>query len=185
MIADKSGERMSSPLPLALDNLVIADAWAQHQRIVQHRIRIEDAFLQLGKELAEFDEMHRWDDLGYSSFAAYLADPDVDISPRTAYRIIRVHEMTIRFSILPPVAIDVGSTKLDMLASHVNEENLEELLNKASALSRKDLKAELNGNPSVDWQAALRRTRYLCYLLLEHAPADVAGAAREFREQTR
>ena len=140
--------------------------------------------MQLGKELAEFDEMQRWQHLGYASFAAYLADPDVDISPRTAYRIIRVHRLVQQYEVLPPVAIEVGSTKLDMLASHVNEENLEELLNKASALSRKDLKAELNGNPSVDWEAVLRRTRHLCYLLIEHAPADVQDAARRFREQT-
>ncbi len=157
-------------------------AWAQHQRIVLCKRKIEFRFIELGKELAEFDEMQRWETLGYNSFAAYLADPDVDISARTAYRIIRVHKMIAEYEVPPPVAIDVGSTKLDMLASHVNEKNLEELLNKASALSRKDLKAELNGNP--DWQAVLRRTRYLCYLLTEHAPADVAAEARSFRSGT-
>ncbi|KKN47706.1 hypothetical protein LCGC14_0660290 [marine sediment metagenome] len=35
-----------------------------------------------------------------------------------------------------------------------------------------------------NWQAVLRRTRYLCYLLMEHAPADVADASRKFREVT-
>ena len=163
---------------------LVTSAWAQHQRILECKATIEYTFLSLGKELAEFDEMQRWEMLGYNSFAAYLADPDVDISPRTAYRIIRVHKMAIRYSILPSAAIEVGSTKLDMLASHVNEENLEELLNKASALSRKDLRAELDGNPAVDWQSVLRRTRYLCYLLTEHAPADVAAEARRFREGT-
>ena len=167
-----------------MTDLVVTEAWVQHQRILTCKTDIEIRFMQLGKELAEFDEMQGWQVLGYSSFAAYLADPDVDISPRTAYRIIRVHKMVTQYEVLPPVAIDVGSTKLDMLASHVNEKNLEELLNKASALSRKDLKAELNGNPSVDWQAVLRRTRYLCYLLTEHAPDSVAAEARRFREGT-
>ncbi len=176
MIADKSGFR---------DEMAAASgAWAQHQRILACKTDIEISFMQLGKELAEFDEMQRWRDLGHASFAAYLADPDVNIAPRTAYRIIRVHKLVETYSLPSMAVVEVGSTKLDMIAGEVTPDNVQEWLNKASALSTRDLKAELNGDPTVDWQAVLRRTRHLCYLLMEHAPEGVKDAAREFRDHS-
>ncbi len=169
-----------------MSDLVVADAWAQHRCIVLLKDSIERSFLALGKELCEFDEMQHWETLGYNSFNAYVADPDVDIGASTAHRLKRVYrKFVLEMGLSHGRLLEAGNKKLEMIAAHVNEKNLEELLNKASALSRKDLRAELNGSPSVDWQAVLRRTRYLCYLLTEHAPDSVRESAIRFRDATR
>ena len=128
------------------------DAHARHRRIVELRDMGETIFLQLGKELYEFEKHRDYAALGYASFNSYLADPDVDISPRTAYRLKAVYSKYILEMSLPPEAVaGIGYTKLSMISSQVTSDNAEEWLVKAGTLSRSDIIRELKDN-DVNYQ---------------------------------
>jgi hypothetical protein len=120
-------------------------AWERHRKILSLRAGIERDFVELGGELYEFRAAENWRDLGYVSFHEYLADPTVDISRRTAYRCMRVYEIYILGLGCATVALlEAGQSKLDLMASVVTADDVDEWLNKARTLSRSDLCIELD-----------------------------------------
>ena len=58
------------------DIIVVDGAWARHKKIVDLRYRAEDTFLELGKELYEFEGQKQYLDLGYTTFEQYLAQKE-------------------------------------------------------------------------------------------------------------
>ena len=120
------------------------DAWERHGRIVALRNLAEKTFLALGEELYEFDKNKQWEVMDYTSFNAYLASPDVDISSTVASMLVIVfkkYRLSLEF--LPVKLLPVGYSKLYMLEPYVDESNVEEWVTKASVLSRSDLKIEI------------------------------------------
>jgi site-specific DNA-methyltransferase (adenine-specific) len=123
----------------------IDDAWERHKRIVGYRNLAEKTFLALGEELHEFDENKQWETMGYSSFSAYLAHPDVDISRPVAVKIMLVYKKYIlSLNCSQGNILDAGYKKLYMLEPHVDQNNVGEWVTKASVLSRSDLKIEID-----------------------------------------
>jgi len=133
---------------LGLNQLTTAnDAHARHLRLVDLRNMGETIFLELGRELFEFERDKCYQVLGYASFNSYLADPDIDISPRTAYRLKSVYKKYILDLALPPATlVGAGYTKLSMISSQVDEDNVDAWLVKAGTLSRADIIKELKDN---------------------------------------
>lgn len=131
----------------------VDDAWERHKRIVALRHKAECTFLELGAELYEFCQNREgqtgWEALGHTSFNSYLADPEVDIGRRTAFRLIRVHtHLVLGLRSATVALLPVGIVKADCLAAHVkkgniDESNLDEWLDKAATLSRSDLRDEI------------------------------------------
>ena len=120
------------------------DAWQRHRRIVDLRNQTEQTFLELGKELYWFEAKAQWKQLDYTSFNAYLADPEVDISARTAQSIRSIYEkFFINLKAQPAALIEAGWTKLDIIRPRVTPENVEHWIDLAASLSRSDLKREL------------------------------------------
>jgi hypothetical protein len=116
-------------------------------KIIDLRNRAEATFLELSKELYQFNKNKEYLDLEYASFAQFCADPDVDITTRTAYRLIGVYEKYILELELPPVALlEAGTTKLDMVRPYITEENKYGYLAMAQTLSKSDLIRELSDN---------------------------------------
>ena len=124
-------------------------AWQRHCRIVALRYQAEQTFLELGEELYWFEEERQYKVLGHSSFNAYLADPEVDISRAMAYRLKGVYEKyVLKLGISEPDGIaarllPVGADKLDAIRPYVDEGNVDEWLDKAATLSRSDLRQEV------------------------------------------
>ena len=135
-----------------MNQLTVDDAHKRHSTIVQLRGMGEMIFLKLGKELYEFENDRCYTTLGYASFNSYLADPDVDISPRTAYRLKAVYKKYILEMSLPPEAVaSIGYTKLSMIAPQVDKDNVDEWIAKAETLSRADIIKELkDGDPNYN-----------------------------------
>lgn len=126
------------------------DAWQRHRRIVHLRNQLETTFLTLGEELHVFHTGKQYETLGYSTFEAYLADPEVDLSRSSAYQAIAVYRHYILNLECPTVGLlQAGVAKAELLIPYTTEDNVDEWLNKASALSRSDLRIELGLTPHV------------------------------------
>jgi hypothetical protein len=121
------------------------DAYSRHQKIVDYRNLAVSTFFELGRELYCFEKEEQFLELGYTSFNSYLADPDVDISRNLAFMLKRVYKTFLLGEPVQPVVLlrDVGHSKLDVIRPYVTEDNVEELVNVASTLSRSSLRAEM------------------------------------------
>ena len=166
-------------------------AFNRYRRIVNLKWSAEKTFLELGKELYAFQEGQQWRELEYRSFSAFLGDPDVNIAERTAFRLIRVwKQFVLALNVQQEKLIAIGGSKLDMIAGHVSEENIDTLLNSAATLSRSDLRAYLTGvepnYKNFDWREGLREARSLCYELMQFdsTPDEVKSFAADFWSAT-
>jgi len=163
------------------------EAFHRYKRIVGLIWQAEKTFLELGEELCIFQEQEQWRELEYRSFEAFLADPDVNMSRRTAYRLIRVWKLYGQaLNVQHEKLIAIGTTKLDMIASHVDQNNVDRWLNTAATLSKSDLRAELDGTEPVytpvAWRELLRETRNMALMLSERetAPQEVREFSLDF-----
>lgn len=142
---------------MAIDTNVITvtdSAYTRHTRIVELRNEIERNALELGEALYWFERDKQYQQLGYDSFNAYLADPDVNISRSTAYKFKRVYNLFVDILHCPAAGLlEAGADKLEIIAPHVNSENVGEWVVTASALSRSDLRTEVARVFGVDGDA--------------------------------
>lgn len=111
----------------------------RHQNILT-LVRTRDVLdLKLGEELYYFYEAEGYLDRGHASFAAYLADPEVNLGFNEGYALKRIYKrLVLDLGLLP--AVMPSWTKLEAICPHITEENKDELLNDADTLSRSDLR---------------------------------------------
>ena len=132
-----------------MNQLTANAAHTRHLRLVELRNMGETIFLELGRELFEFERDKCYQALDYTSFNSYLASSGVDISTRTAYRLKAVYKKYVLDMGLEPLSlVAAGYTKLSMIAPQVSSDNAAEWLAKAETLSRADIIRELrDGDP--------------------------------------
>lgn len=129
----------------------IADEF--HHRIVEKRRLLETTFLELGGLLYHFERERLYLELGHPSFNSYLADPEVNINRRTAYRLKGVYEhyiVKLGWTGDTVALVEAGIAKLDILRPLTTRENVEEKVYEAAALSRSDLLALRDGTEPLD-----------------------------------
>ena len=158
-------------------------------RIIEIKLGVEHGFIELGKELSTFYENKEYKDLGYRSFSAFLADTDVNISKRNAWRLIgNYQDYVVRLSCATTALLEVGTTKLELMRSRVTEDNVDEMLNMGATLSYSDLQAQLTGREPVirDWKSQLREARQLARALSQNAnvPQEVMEFSLDYWRQT-
>lgn len=119
-------------------------AFERHSKIIELRNRAVITFLELGEHLYWFEKEKQYEDIGYKTFEVYLADPDIDISRTTAFKLKGVYETFILELKVPPAGLlPAGYDKLDTIRPYITEENADEWIYKAAALSRIDLRREV------------------------------------------
>ncbi len=167
-------------------------AKAAHDRrllIIEIKLGVEHSFIELGKELSTFYINKEYINLGYRSFSAFIADPDVNISKRNAWRLIgNYQEYVLGLSCATEALVEVGTTKLELMRSRVTEDNVDEMLNMGATLSYSDLQAQLTGREPVirDWKSQLREARQLARALSQNAnvPQEVMEFSLDYWRQT-
>jgi len=166
------------------------EAWERYVRIKHLMHQSKTMMLMVGAELYEFQRLKQYNALGYASFESFLADPDIDLARRTAYRLIRLYKKYIlELGCATEALIEVGPSKLDKLAPYVTEENKIQLLNTASTLSRSDLHTYLtHEEPEYieAWRSILRDARQLCEKLASNgnAPLEIREFSQSYLNQT-
>ncbi len=168
-----------------------SEAWDRYMRIRGIRAYVDELGLAMGKELHIFQREEQYKELGYFSFNAFLADPDVSIRRRTAYRLMRNYRKYIlELSVPMKALVPVGTSKLDAMVPYVDNENIDEMLNKGATLTLGNLKTELTGVERVftpvAWESQLREARQLARALSQNAmvPQDVREFSLDYWRQT-
>ena len=116
------------------------EAHTRYSKIVSMRKDINVRFWVLVKELKEVRINKDWELLGWDSWAAYLGQPEVDLSVSTADHYITVLNKFDELGLLKPATVEIS--KLQTIVPHLTKENAIELLEKVKTLSRSDLRAE-------------------------------------------
>lgn len=109
-------------------------AFQLRQELLKLRASATENFFRIGIILKEVRDKELWR-MGADTFEEFFADPEIGLKRSTAYHAIKLVETFPKWERL----VEVPVSKLIMIAPHVTEDNKEELLKEAEALSRSDL----------------------------------------------
>jgi hypothetical protein len=123
-----------------------------HQEITRIKRQITGLWVQLAEALYHFRAGQMWTDLGYSSFEAWCADPEVELERRWVYKLTDAYRFLV-------VEQGVDRARVERLqVSKVNEVvpairrgqvDLETALSDAETLGRTDLEIKYRGTHSA------------------------------------
>ncbi len=99
--------------------------------------------LILGKLIGENIEFGYWKKLGYESFSDFVGQSNFSFTKRTAYNYVDLWKMFCKFAVDMERFTEIPYSKLLKLKDIINEDNLDEWLEKAKTLSRTDLELEV------------------------------------------
>ena len=101
------------------------------------------SFWELIATLKVFKEYKLWEDLGFDSFAQYLAQPEIALRERSVADHIRVYTSICSRECGAQRIKEIPKSKARLIAAKITDENAEELFNKALTLSWSDLRKEI------------------------------------------
>jgi|TARA_R100001530_G_scaffold116143_2_gene83185 hypothetical protein len=114
----------------------------KHQSILEITRARNNTTLILGKFLHEMLEDNKYETISGedTSFASYLADPEVNISRSTAYRYVGIYRKFVLELGIPLEDLQgLDIIKLDKIQKVVNKKNVKKWLSEIAVLSRSDL----------------------------------------------
>ena len=127
-------------------SLMVQSAKAEENKeaIIQAKLNVAANYLVLAHLLKENRDGSLYKLLGCDSWDEFLGMPEISFSRSKAYSLIQIWELyKDRMGIDDHTLLDIGNAKLLMIAPHVEKDK--EWLNKAKALSKSDLRLEING----------------------------------------
>ena len=120
------------------------------QRIKECRKEVATYFFELGKLFKEVRDDKLYKELDCESFTEFIADPEISFSRSTVYSFIEIYEKyTLQLKVSQEYLLDIGHAILRII-NPVVEENPDEWLGKAKALSRSDLISEVREHQGVE-----------------------------------
>lgn len=142
-----------------MNDIVNSSALQCHNQIIYLQSAIQGAFLELGEKLYEMESQRYYSDFEYDSFREYV-EGDLVVGYRTARRLVDVYaKFILEYNYDTVSLIEAGYSKLDIVRTHVTNDNLEELIASAKTLSRDDLKIYINEQygdkplkPQINWE---------------------------------
>lgn len=136
-------------------------AFRYHRMVVNGKETIVAGLLSIGEGLYWIREMDGYHELGYDSFTAYLGSPDVGMSRQYAYSFMKVYEtFGLQLPCSPERLEPIGVNKLYMIADHVDEDNVDEMLAMAEGNSMSDLDKYLSdGQTTPDCTKCINTTQ--------------------------
>jgi len=121
--------------------LLEQEAKERHERICARQKAVELSFIDQGGDLYEMFRRNEFEVLGYASFDAYVANPEVNVGVRMAYMMKGCYETFCKnLEVDHDRLARIGISKLDMIRPIVSGYNSDEWLNNAETLSRSDLR---------------------------------------------
>lgn len=118
-------------------------AFSTEARIKRTITQLREQWARLAEDLLRFSEEKMWRRLGYDSFEAWLADPEVEVDRRWAYTLIGVwRQFVVVHGADPQQIARLTPTKLDIVLPAVRQNYVpvNEALEDVEILSRGDLK---------------------------------------------
>ena len=119
-------------------------AYANHTLLSELCQRGELYDLEKGRVLYEIHQDKQFQVLGYDTFDAYIAQPELGMSRSTAYLYKDLWKTyVIELQVQPEELVGAGVSNLRKIKKYSTKENVRDLINLASQLSKSDLNAEL------------------------------------------
>lgn len=106
-------------------------------------------WIHLAGDLYEAHTDRVWEVLGYDSFEAWLAQPEIDLNPRHVYRMVQVwRELVVERDVSPETldAAEVTKVAVVLPALRAGKTTVEDALADCATLSRSDLQERYAGN---------------------------------------
>lgn len=141
-------------LPLAPktpEEMAADTAHAMHLAILHDIKKIKGAWVDLAAKLYQFRAGNMFEALGYQSFNAYLADPDVEIEHRWAYDYLAMYEqLVIKRGVEPEELkeLEVSKVKESLPAIRREQVTWEEAKSAIKSLSKRDIVTMMSGRAS-------------------------------------
>lgn len=131
-------------------------AHAAHLTIIAIKNDLTRDFLRLGAVMSDVKKLRMFEHLNYNSFNTYVCSPEISLSPSTCYALIDIYQtFCLKYEVPEDRLIPIGRKKLEMILPIVTDENHEELMTKAEALSVTDLTKEIKeskGEPTFEYK---------------------------------
>lgn len=125
----------------------VQKAFRLHQELIQLGRSVQKAFILIGKNLYEIQENNLFKHLGdggYETFNMYLASPELELSRRQAFYLIKVYRIYCKnFGASLEQMEGAKLSALKVTLPVVTQENYEEWLEKTKVLSLSDVRAEV------------------------------------------
>lgn len=128
-----------APVPIKVNK-----AYENFQAIKEKTLHLAENMLDLGKLFYENKENKYYKRLNYDTWTEFLGDPDIGYRESTVRGLMLVYrKFLLEYNVSKERLLLVGFSKLRTISPVVNEENVEELLDKGAVLSRSDLRLEV------------------------------------------
>jgi hypothetical protein len=138
------------PTPIPARELTSEEA----QELAERAYELQEAIvagMKVGREAAwavaeqlhAFDEMSGWLALGYDTLSDWLAQPEVQVTTRTYYRLVQAYrETVVRRRIPLQTMASIDHSKIDVVIGRVNsgDVRIEDALEDAKVLGWRDLR---------------------------------------------
>lgn len=113
------------------------------ERLISLKRSATRTLLEIGKLLYEIkiEELYAPQ---YDTFDEFIAIPELSFGHTTAYKAMRIHQVFVENYCLQDKIIDIDSDKLYRICGVVDNDNVEEWIEKARIWSRSDLNEEVN-----------------------------------------
>lgn len=127
-----------------MKKLQTTKAFIIHKQLVDLKHTVETSGLLMGKLLYEIQEQGLFEQLGYTTFEEYLADPELSFKRATAYNLKKMYKQwVLDYGYSVEELGSVGFERLLEAGKVATEETKEDWLVKARELSRSDLLTEV------------------------------------------
>jgi len=127
-----------------MNEIVAAAAYQLNEAIHQCNLNVRANFLKMAQLLVQMREEKLYRALDFDTFESYLGSLGAEGNRSWLYKLIRSYELfSEKLQIPNSRLIEIGPSKLDVIAPVVTAENQAEWLDKAAALSKSDIIQEV------------------------------------------
>jgi len=155
------------------------------QKVRQLLVKISKAFqttqAQFAELLVECHDKGYWA-TDYSTFADYV-DREIGIKLRKAQELMKVWRVCVKFKISPEKIDEIGWSKLAIVGSSINEQNVEDILRNTAAKTYAELQDERRSQRSRTSSKQKTDSKIVVTDVIEKALRLAAAHARDLNTQ--
>lgn len=140
---------------------MVNEAYDNFEAIKQKTQHLAENMFDLGKLFYDNKAKEYYKKLGYDTWTDFLGDPDIGYGESTVRGLMLVYrKFILEYNVPKERLLSAGFSKLRTISPVVHVDNVDELVNKATALSRSDLRLEVielqTGEPQSHYTTSLK-----------------------------
>lgn len=120
-------------------------------RIKGRILQIRGGWIELAADLHAFAQSEMWRDLGWRSFEAWLASPEIELERRQVYYLLEMwRELVVKREVKPEQLVGLGVSKIQEVLPAVRRGfvDIDQALSDVATLARDDLRKQYSTSPN-------------------------------------